>query len=270
MPRPEDDKNYEGPVAWLTERPLSDPTPTSAGTADAARMLRHIPPPHTHSATGAIYAIRRSLFEPIPEDTLLDDVLTPLRVVRRGYRVVFEPDARAYDGASSTARQEFVRKTRTIAGTFQLMAREGWLLNPLRNRLWFETISHKVLRVALPMLHASVLASNIVLADAGFYGMLLALQLCFYTAAAVGLARRMRAGVRFCLRHHVRCACCCGRPWSASTASSRIASRSRGNAFLRQPHSETSRRDAGRTSRRYVLAAQGPATGNAVEVITIP
>ena len=82
----------------------------------------------TIGATGAIYAIRRSLFEPIPDDTLLDDVLIPLRIVRRGYRVVFEPEARAHDCASATARQEFVRKTRTIAGMFQLLAREGWLL----------------------------------------------------------------------------------------------------------------------------------------------
>ncbi len=144
----------------------------------------------TIGATGAIYAIRRALFEPIAEDTLLDDVLIPLRVVRRGYRVVFEPEARAYDGASSTALQEFVRKTRTIAGMFQLMAREGWLLNPLQNRLWFETISHKVLRVALPMLHVSVLTANIVLADSGFFGMTLALQLMFYAAAIVGFIQR--------------------------------------------------------------------------------
>jgi cellulose synthase/poly-beta-1,6-N-acetylglucosamine synthase-like glycosyltransferase len=144
----------------------------------------------TVGATGAIYAIRRDLFEPIPDDTLLDDVLIPLRIVRRGYRVVFEPDARALDSASSTARQEFVRKTRTIAGMFQLISRERWLLNPLRNRLWFETISHKVLRVALPTLHAAVLASNIVLADSGFYGLTLALQAIFYGAAAVGLTQR--------------------------------------------------------------------------------
>ena len=144
----------------------------------------------TVGATGAIYAIRRALFEPIPEDTLLDDVLIPLRVVRRGYRVVFEPEARAYDGASSTALQEFVRKTRTIAGTFQLMAREGWLLNPVQNRLWFETISHKLLRVALPMFHVSVLASNIVLADSAFFGMTLALQVIFYAAAMVGFVQR--------------------------------------------------------------------------------
>ncbi|HEY3159774.1 MAG TPA: glycosyltransferase family 2 protein [Vicinamibacterales bacterium] len=142
----------------------------------------------TIGATGAIYAIRRDLFEPIPDDTLLDDVLIPLRIVRRGYRVVFEPNARALDRASSTARQEFVRKTRTIAGMFQLIAREGWLLNPLRNRLWFETISHKVLRLALPMLHASWLLSNVALADSGFYGLMLTLQVVFYGAAAIGLS----------------------------------------------------------------------------------
>jgi len=79
---------------------------------------------------------------------------------------VFEEGARAHDVASATAQQEFVRKTRTIAGMFQLVARERWLLNPLRNRLWFETISHKVLRLALPALHAALLVSTIALADA--------------------------------------------------------------------------------------------------------
>ncbi|RPI48992.1 MAG: glycosyltransferase family 2 protein, partial [Acidobacteria bacterium] len=51
----------------------------------------------TVGATGAIYAIRRRLFEPVPKDTILDDVLIPMKIVRKGYRVVFEPDARAHD-----------------------------------------------------------------------------------------------------------------------------------------------------------------------------
>ena len=144
----------------------------------------------TVGATGAIYSIRRGLFEPIPEDTLLDDVLIPLRIARRGYRVVFEPAARAHDSASATARQEFVRKTRTIAGMFQLLAREAWLLNPFSNRLWFQTVSHKVLRLALPMLHAAFLVSNVALADAGFYGLMLAGQVIFYAAALVGATPR--------------------------------------------------------------------------------
>ena len=94
----------------------------------------------TVGATGAIYAIRRALFEPIPEDTILDDVLIPVRIARRGYRVLFEAQARAYD-VTVALRAEFARKTRTIAGTFQLFARESWLLNPFRSRLWFEALS---------------------------------------------------------------------------------------------------------------------------------
>src|SRR5262249_8459490 len=117
----------------------------------------------TVGVTGALSGVRRALFDPIPEDTLLDDVLIPLRIVRQGYRVVFEPGAVAYDSASLTARQEFVRKSRTIAGMFQLLSRELWVFNPLGNRLWFETLSHKVLRLAAPMLHAALLVSDAVL-----------------------------------------------------------------------------------------------------------
>ena len=161
----------------------------------------------TIGATGAIYAIRRSLFEAIPSDTLLDDVLIPLRIVRRGYRVLFEAGARAYDTASATAQQEFVRKARTIAGLFQLFARERWLLNPRRNRLWFETVSHKALRLALPLLHASLLLANLALASAGwFYGGMLAGQLMFYAAALVGYAQRQARRRSFVFS--VPCAIC--------------------------------------------------------------
>ena len=144
----------------------------------------------TVGATGAIYAIRRELFEPIPEDTILDDVLLPLRIVRRGYRVIFEPRARAYDQVSATAREEFARKARTIAGTFQLFARERWLFNPLRNRLWFETISHKALRLTIPVLQVLLLVANLALAHVWPYSWFLAAQLAWYAAALLGCARR--------------------------------------------------------------------------------
>ena len=143
----------------------------------------------TIGATGAIYAIRRELFEPIPEDTLLDDVLIPLRIVKRGFRVVFEGSARAYDVAAVAARQEFVRKARTSAGLFQLFAREPWLLNPRRNRIWFQTISHKGLRLTLPVLHVAAFVANATLVGAWPYDMLFAAQMLFYAAAAVGYTR---------------------------------------------------------------------------------
>lgn len=144
----------------------------------------------TVGATGAIYAIRRELFEPVPADTILDDVLIPLRIVRRGYRVVFEPEARAYDHTSTTAGQELARRARTIAGTFQLFARERWLHNPLRNRLWLQTISHKGLRLMLPALHVLFFAANVALVQLAPYCWMLAAQSAFYAAALVGCGRR--------------------------------------------------------------------------------
>jgi len=144
----------------------------------------------TVGATGAIYAIRRTLFERIPEDTILDDVVIPLRIVRSGYRVVFEPSARAYDVASATPHQEFVRKVRTIAGTFQLLVREPWLFDPERNPLWIETISHKALRLTTPLLQLGIFLANLALADAEPYRALLAAQVLFYVAAAAGHSRR--------------------------------------------------------------------------------
>jgi cellulose synthase/poly-beta-1,6-N-acetylglucosamine synthase-like glycosyltransferase len=139
----------------------------------------------TVGATGAVYAIRRELFEPIPDDTLLDDVLIPVRIISRGYRVLFEPGARAYDLAVASPRQEFVRKVRTIAGTFQLFSRERWLFNPFRNSVWFETLSHKALRLLTPLLHAVILITNLGLMSRPVYRWLLAAQVLFYVAAVV-------------------------------------------------------------------------------------
>ena len=138
----------------------------------------------TVGATGAIYAIRRSLYEPIPTDTILDDALIPLRIARKGFAVQFEPEARAFQAASSDAQQECARKKRTIAGMFQLFARERWLLDPRLNPLWFETVSHKALRLALPVLHAGVFAASVALAENTFFFVALMAQLAFYGAAA--------------------------------------------------------------------------------------
>lgn len=140
--------------------------------------------------TGAIYAIRRDLFERIPEDTILDDVVVPMRITRRGYRVLFEPGARAYDRAAATAGEEFRRKVRTLAGNFQLFAREPWLLNPLQNRLWFQTLSHKALRLLTPLFLLTAFGSNLLLVGLPFYRWMLAGQVIFYAAALGGYALR--------------------------------------------------------------------------------
>jgi biofilm PGA synthesis N-glycosyltransferase PgaC len=144
----------------------------------------------TVGATGAIYAIRKALFEPLPEDTILDDVLIPIRIARKGYQIVFEPAAKAFDLAPPSAHAELARKARTIGGTFQLFARERWLLNPRLNPLWFETVSHKALRLAMPILLATLLLANLVLLDTWPYQLTMAGQGAFYMAAAAGYVHR--------------------------------------------------------------------------------
>jgi len=144
----------------------------------------------TVGATGAIYAIRRDLFEPIPDETILDDVLIPVRIAARGYRVLFEPAARAYDRPAATAQDELTRKVRTIAGKFHLFARERWLLNPFRNRLWLQTVSHIGLRLLIPLLLVTALGANIFMLDEAFYRWTLAAQLLFYAAALAGRVLR--------------------------------------------------------------------------------
>lgn len=162
----------------------------------------------TVGATGALYAIRRPLFEPMPSDTLLDDVLIPVRIARRGFRVVFDARAQAWDHAAPTARHEYTRKVRTIAGVAQLFAREPWLLLPT-HRLWLQAISHKLLRLAAPFLMLAVLVSAALLARRSpVYAAALAAQVVFYTAAVVGallgrgrgvLSRLLAVPYAFCL-----------------------------------------------------------------------
>ncbi len=117
----------------------------------------------TLGATGAIYAVRRELIEPIPDDTILDDVEIPLQAVRRGYRAVFEPEAIAYDNASSRIEEEFRRKVRTLAGNFQLFARHLWLLNPFKNRIFFQSVSHKLFRLLVPYALILVYVTSVII-----------------------------------------------------------------------------------------------------------
>jgi cellulose synthase/poly-beta-1,6-N-acetylglucosamine synthase-like glycosyltransferase len=143
-------------------------------------------------ATGAIYAIRRRLFTPIPDTTILDDVLIPMNVVRAGFRTLFNPTARAYDRVAHSAEEEFARKVRTIAGTFQLFARHPWLLHPGRNRLWLQTISHKLLRLVGPLALAGAFGANLFLLASPFYQLTFALQVFVYGAALYEHALRSR------------------------------------------------------------------------------
>lgn len=137
-------------------------------------------------ATGALYAIRRSLFQPIPDSTLLDDVVIPMQAVVSGSRCVFEPEAIAWDDPAASLGKEAVRKRRTIAGAAQMLLHHpSWLL-PWKNPIWLEFVSHKVLRLTSPLLLMIVAIANIQLAADPFYRVLLIFHLAFYYSAFAG------------------------------------------------------------------------------------
>jgi poly-beta-1,6-N-acetyl-D-glucosamine synthase len=135
--------------------------------------------------TGAIYALRRTLFSPIPADTLLDDVVIPMQAAVAGARVIHDPNAYAFDPQPLEPEVELRRKQRTLAGGFQMLFRHpAWLL-PWRNRLWWQLLSHKYLRLLAPFLLLSAFVANTLLATQPFYAVCLAAQCCFYLLAAL-------------------------------------------------------------------------------------
>lgn len=141
----------------------------------------------TLGATGAIYALRRSLWRPLPHHTLLDDVLAPMRAVLTGHRVVFEERAVAYDRASPDAAAESRRKTRTLAGNYQMLALEPLVLVPMRNPVWLQYLSHKVGRLVVPWALLAALVSSVALAPRHWgYTAALGAQLAFYGLAILG------------------------------------------------------------------------------------
>lgn len=155
--------------------------------ADEARFDSSI------GCTGAVYAIRRELFAPLPEDTLLDDVVIPMRIAVPGRRVLFDPDALAFDPQTLEPEREQARKRRTLAGNFQILFRHPHWLLPWRNRLWWQLLSHKVLRLAAPPLLVLALASSFALRHAPFYRVALIVQCAFYALAVVGMLTRVKA-----------------------------------------------------------------------------
>lgn len=146
----------------------------------------------TVGATGAIYAIRRELWSELPDNTILDDVYTPMRIALGGKRVVFDEKARAHDWAAESASREFSRKVRTLTGNYQLCQLMPRLLLPT-SLLLFQFYSHKLMRLAAPLFFLLLFGASVGLATNPsssvaqfFYQASLAAQLVFYAGVAAG------------------------------------------------------------------------------------
>ncbi|MFP4013102.1 MAG: glycosyltransferase family 2 protein [Chitinispirillaceae bacterium] len=129
---------------------------TSEGDENAETMYRVFESKQKHfegrlhstiSAFGGFYAVRKDLFQPIPENAYSnDDVLIPMNIIRQGYRIIYEMDAVSEEDVTDKVSSEFQRRVRIGAGNFQAFF---WLVdffNPFRGWPSFCYISHKVTR----------------------------------------------------------------------------------------------------------------------------
>jgi biofilm PGA synthesis N-glycosyltransferase PgaC len=100
--------------------------------------------------SGALYMLRKALFVPLPDDTILDDVLIPMQAATNGNWIGYDDRAIAWDVSSDDIKREKLRKTRTLKGNYQLLFRNiSWCL-PTGHPLWFQYVSHKVSRLTAP------------------------------------------------------------------------------------------------------------------------
>jgi cellulose synthase/poly-beta-1,6-N-acetylglucosamine synthase-like glycosyltransferase len=138
---------------------------------------------------GGFYAVRRALATPAPAGLILDDMFQPLSIIRKGYRSVLARGAYVTDRWPPSAADEFQRKTRTLAGNFQLLQEAPWILGC---RVAFQLISHKLMRLIVPWCFLLLL---LVSAQIGThtspYGMFAVLQIAFWAVAIVSLRFRI-------------------------------------------------------------------------------
>lgn len=138
-------------------------------------------------ASGCLYAVRRAAYEPMYAEACSDFLICTM-LYRKGLRSVFAPGALCYEHTNRHAGDELRMRVRVISQTLTDLWRNRDMLNPFRSGFYaVELISHKLLRYAVPIILAMLLASNLVLASlASLYSITLVLQLLFYVLAFAG------------------------------------------------------------------------------------
>jgi cellulose synthase/poly-beta-1,6-N-acetylglucosamine synthase-like glycosyltransferase len=149
------------------------------------------------SAHGAIYAIRRELYQPLTDTAVTDDFAISTAVIEQGYRLVFESEARAYEYIIPAAEREFQRKVRLMTRGLRGVLLRKALLNPFRYGFYSLVLfTHKLLRRMVPLLLAIFFVSSILLSSkGGFYLAVATGQMVFYFLATCGyVLRHQRIG----------------------------------------------------------------------------
>ncbi len=136
---------------------------------------------------GCIYSIRREVYTPLAPE-VISDLVQPLHVIRRGYRVVFEDRALAYEKTTQTTSEEFSMRVRVVTRGIRGLLSVPTLLEPWRfGWISFQLWSHKILRWLVPFFLLAILGANLFLAQHPFYRLLLPAQSLFYAMTVFGL-----------------------------------------------------------------------------------
>lgn len=143
-------------------------------------------------AAGEIFAIRKNLFPDIPEDSIIEDFVLSLEIARKGFRVIYEPEAYSMETPPRSFIAEFKRRLRMSRGGIQSI---GFFKNLLRFRenkfLSFQFVSHRLLRwVVAPICLIIAFTTNFILKETEsslIYTNIFYAQLLFYSAAVIGL-----------------------------------------------------------------------------------
>lgn len=144
------------------------------------------------AVVGELFAFRKVVFSPMPEDTLLDDFVLSLKTIEKGYKIGYTKEAYAMEKASASVSEEMKRKVRIAAGGFQTVFRYPKFLNPFLYSVYaFQYFSHKFLRwFFVPSAFPVTLLLNIWLVwlkkDLDIYGIILILQIIFYCFVLLG------------------------------------------------------------------------------------
>lgn len=131
-------------------------------------------------ANGANYAIRKELFEPFPEDTIIDDFVSALNIRLKDYRLAYAIDAVAIEDVPYDQKEEYTRRVRIGVGNYQVLFRYLSVLNPRRGFLSFSFFSHKLLRWLTPHFMLLMLIGSGLLIHEGWYLSLFIFQLLVY------------------------------------------------------------------------------------------
>jgi cellulose synthase/poly-beta-1,6-N-acetylglucosamine synthase-like glycosyltransferase len=143
------------------------------------------------AAAGELFSIRTKLYKPLPNDTILDDLVLAINTCKQGYRIAYEKNAYAIEAPSLNLKEERKRKIRIAAGAAQAVARLGILPSATNWVLNFQYFSRRIIRwlinpISLPIIYFSNLILVFHFKVGIFYEILFAAQTLFYIMALAG------------------------------------------------------------------------------------